>query len=147
MAEINLVVGIRATREKVYAALTTLQGLAGWWTADTQGEAGKPGGTILFRFGGHGPDMEVTALQPLERVEWKCVKHAANAAEWVGTRLLFSLTEKNGQVAVRFRHSDWKEASEFHAFCSMKWATFLLSLREFVESDVGRPWPHDLQIL
>jgi hypothetical protein len=28
----------------------------------------------------------------------------------------------------------------------MKWATFLLSLRESLENGIGRPYPHDLQI-
>ena len=42
-------------------------------------------------------------------------------------------------ISVLFRHSDWKEASSFHASRSMKWATFLLSLREALETGVGRP--------
>jgi len=28
----------------------------------------------------------------------------------------------------------------------MKWATFLLSLREYVETGTGKPSPHDLKI-
>ena len=42
-------VGIKAPADKVYAALTTLDGLAGWWTRDTTGRA-QPGGAIDFRF-------------------------------------------------------------------------------------------------
>jgi hypothetical protein len=30
--------------------------------------------------------------------------------------------------------------------CSTKWATFLLSLRDFVEKAHGRPIPNDLKI-
>ena len=37
------------TPEKVYDALTTIDGLAGWWTTDTTGDAGV-GGRIAFRF-------------------------------------------------------------------------------------------------
>jgi uncharacterized protein YndB with AHSA1/START domain len=146
MAEINHFIGIRAPISKVFAALTTTDNLAKWWTTVTQGEPGKKGGVIQFRFNGRRPDMEVTDIAAHKRVEWKCIQHAANAAEWVGTHLSFELTEKDGMVSVRFRHSGWKEASGFHAFCSMKWATFLLSLREALETGVGRPWPHDLQI-
>jgi len=32
------------------------------------------------------------------------------------------------------------------AHCSMKWATFLLSLREFVETGTGKPSPRDIKI-
>jgi uncharacterized protein YndB with AHSA1/START domain len=146
MAEINHFIGIRAPISKVYAALATNEGLAKWWTTDTRGDAGHKGDIIEFRFGGHGPDMEVIEALADKRVEWKCLRHADNATEWIGTHLSFDLAEKDGMTSVRFLHSGWKEASGFHSFCSMKWATFLLSLRESLESGVGRPWPHDLQI-
>jgi len=35
---------------------------------------------------------------------------------------------------------------EFMAHCSMKWAVFLMSLRDFVESGNGRPAPEDVKI-
>jgi hypothetical protein len=30
--------------------------------------------------------------------------------------------------------------------CSTKWATFLMSLKAFVETGTGAPHPHDVQI-
>jgi hypothetical protein len=45
-----------------------------------------------------------------------------------------------------FGHRNWREAVEFTAHCSMKWATFLLSLRELVETGKGRPSPDDRKI-
>jgi hypothetical protein len=38
------------------------------------------------------------------------------------------------------------EAVEFTAHCSTKWATFLLSLRDLVETGKGRPAPNDILI-
>jgi hypothetical protein len=35
---------------------------------------------------------------------------------------------------------------EFMGHCSTKWATFLLSLRDLVETGQGKPAPHDLKI-
>jgi uncharacterized protein YndB with AHSA1/START domain len=146
VAEINLVVGIKAPISKVYGALTTLDGLRKWWASDTSGEAGEVGGIVRFRFGSHGPDMKVTELAPNALVMWKCTHHGPSSQEWVGTKLSFALTERDGQVILRFRHSDWEQASDFLAFCSTKWAMFLLSLRESLERGTGRPYPFDLQI-
>ena len=43
-------VGVKgSTPEKVYDALTTIDGLSGWWTRDTTGDAGL-GGVVAFRF-------------------------------------------------------------------------------------------------
>ena len=56
------------TPDKVYDALTTVEGLAGWWTDDTKGTGDEVGGVVAFRFLPGGFDMEVTELKPSERV-------------------------------------------------------------------------------
>src|SRR5688500_1320143 len=49
MVDIIHRVGIKAPVSKVYDALATVEGVAGWWTRDTTGVA-KPGGAIDVRF-------------------------------------------------------------------------------------------------
>ncbi len=66
--------------------------------------------------------------------------------EWIGTTISFTLSESGARTVILFRHADWRECSEFTAHCSMKWATFLLSLRAFVETGAGSPSPDDLKI-
>lgn len=64
----------------------------------------------------------------------------------MGTELVFDLVQEGDYCIVRFGHLHWREAVEFTAHCSMKWAAFLLSLRDLVETGTGRPAPHDLKI-
>jgi len=47
---------------------------------------------------------------------------------------------------VLFKHLDWKEPVEFMHHCSTKWAIFLISLKELVETGKGTPNPDDPQI-
>jgi hypothetical protein len=42
-------VGIKKPAANVYPALSTIDGLAGWWTSDTTGTS-QVGGNITFRF-------------------------------------------------------------------------------------------------
>ena len=49
MADILHRIGVTKSPEDVYAALTTVDGLAGWWTRDTGGD-GSEGGVLTFRF-------------------------------------------------------------------------------------------------
>ena len=66
MVDILHRVGVKdATPGDVYDALTTVEGLAGWWTDDTKGD-GDVGGVLEFRFPVGGFDMEVrrTAGRP-----------------------------------------------------------------------------------
>jgi uncharacterized protein YndB with AHSA1/START domain len=43
MVDILHRVGIKSAVAEVYAALTTAEGLAGWWTTNTQGEGNDLG--------------------------------------------------------------------------------------------------------
>jgi uncharacterized protein YndB with AHSA1/START domain len=143
MAEIHHRVGIKVSAEKIYQALTTNEGLASWWTNDVTG-AGKEGSVIEFRFNGGGPDFEVTKLVENETVQWK---HSSSIPEeWMGSEILFQLQVKDDQTIVRFSHYNWKEATDFMAHCSTKWAVFLLSLKEALETGKGKPFPNDIGI-
>ncbi|HEY1405799.1 MAG TPA: SRPBCC domain-containing protein, partial [Spirochaetota bacterium] len=57
-----------------------------------------------------------------------------------------NLSTQDNQTIIIFGHRNWREATESTAHCSMKWATFLLSLRAYVETGKGKPAPHDLKI-
>ena len=53
MVDILHMVGVKSSSpDRVFDALTTLQGLSGWWTKDTRGDSGNVGGVIQFRFEG-----------------------------------------------------------------------------------------------
>jgi uncharacterized protein YndB with AHSA1/START domain len=148
MADIIHRIGIRSSTAKVYKALSTIQGLAHWWTEETEGDE-KTGGKIEFTFRTETGDikgkmiMEVKELNPEKTVRWRCVD---GPVEWIGTDITFEVTQQEDQAIIIFGHRNWKEAIEFMAHCSMKWAVFLLSLREYVETGTGKPSPHDLKI-
>ena len=140
-------VGIKASSQEVYKALTTRDGLAGWWTTNTQGDS-KLGGVIKFRFSVDGReiggfDTKVLELRPAERVLWQVIE---GPPEWIGTKVSFELKQEGEFSIVLFKHAGWKEPVEFMHHCSTKWATFLISLKQLVETGKGAPSPGDLQI-
>ena len=141
-------VGIKASSSKVYAAVSTVEGVAGWWTTNTSGSSNM-GGTIGVRFhSAEGKEigsmkMEVVALDPNKKVQWR---FTSGPEEWIGTDVIFDLSQDGDHTIVLFGHRNWREANDFTAHCSMKWATFLLSLRELVETGKGKPSPDDIKI-
>ena len=141
-------IGIKAPAETVYAALSSIDGLAGWWTRDTTGSP-QQGGRIDFRFrDGSGSDiggfrMGVVELAPQRTVRWRVED---GPAEWLDTDIEFQLSREDGYTIVLFGHRKWREPVPFMAHCSTKWATFLLSLRDYVETGAGRPAPEDLKV-
>src|SRR4051794_17179780 len=100
MVDILHRVGIKSSPAEVYKALTTREGLAAWWTSNTQGE-GKVGGALRFRFSSGGSeiggfDMKVLELRPAELVLWEVVD---GPAEWIGTKISFEL-KRSGDHAI-----------------------------------------------
>lgn len=126
-----------------YNALTTIDGLAGWWTTETEGDP-RVGGIIHFRFGTLGFfKMKVLELSPARRVVWDVVD---GPEEWIGTRVIFDLRQKDDFAIMLFKHAGWREPSEGMHHCSTKWATFLMSLKAFVVTGQGMPAPGDVKI-
>ncbi len=143
MVDILHRVGARGvTPGAVYEAIATIDGLRGWWTEHTTGSA-EVGGVILFRFGPGDIEMKVTELVPDELVRWEVV---GGPAEWIGTTVEFRIARSGDHTIVLFRHAGWAEPVEFMYHCSTKWASFLLSLTELVETGSGHPAPRDVQI-
>jgi uncharacterized protein YndB with AHSA1/START domain len=143
MVDILHRVGATTPPAKVFDALTTLDGLAAWWTTDTTGDA-APGGTIKFRFGEAGGfDMKVLDQRPNERLEWEVTD---GPAEWIGTHVSFDLKQEDGYTIVLFKHAGWREPVEFMAHCSTRWATYLMSLKQLVETGTGDPHPKEINV-
>ncbi|MGC4987054.1 MULTISPECIES: SRPBCC family protein [unclassified Streptomyces] len=141
MADILHRVGTTAARDTVYQALTTVDGLAAWWTTDTEGNGDD---VLQFRFGDVGGfDMKVLELQPDTRVRWEVV---SGPEEWVGTTVTFDLKQEGEWTIVLFAHEGWREQVEFMNHCTTKWALFLMSLKSLVETGTGAPHPHDVRI-
>lgn len=142
MVDILHRVGIKSSVAEVYSAITTIEGLSGWWTTDTQGKGNDVGGVLQFRFGAGGFDMKVVELDPGKRVLWEVVD---GPEEWIGTHIDWKLSQVDDFAIILFSHEGWKEPVEFMYHCSTKWATFLMSLKSLVETGKGQPDPDDVK--
>ncbi len=131
-------VGIKAKPRQVFDALTTINGLSHWWIKDTKGNP-KKGGVIDYGFS----KMRVIESKAGRSVRWKCID---GPKEWLGTQINFQLKPKGDQTFILFTHADWKKPVEFMHHCSTKWAVFLLSLKNWLEREEGRPSPYDVKI-
>jgi uncharacterized protein YndB with AHSA1/START domain len=148
MVDIIHRIGIKAPVAKVVEAVSTVAGVAGWWTKDTSATSG-PGGSITVRFADPAGkeigkmDFDVTKVDPNTTVHWRFTD---GPAEWIGTEVTFDVSRQGEYTILVFGHRNWREAVEFTAHCSMKWATFLLSLRALAETGKGKPSPDDIKI-
>jgi len=130
----------RASVENVTAALTSLEGLAGWWTPLVGGDP-TPGGTLQFGFAG----LDETIVMLVEdsstshEVLWTCLANTGHP-EWEGTRIAFRLTSTESGSLLSFRHSGLTRSLSCYDACERGWDHFLTSLMQYAETGVGNPF-------
>jgi hypothetical protein len=74
------------------------------------------------------------------------VAHSDGAGGLERNRGDFQLHRDGDYTIVMFSHRYWREEGEFMGHCSIKWAVFMLSLKELDKTAKGKPAPHDVQI-
>jgi uncharacterized protein YndB with AHSA1/START domain len=126
---------IKTTFETVFKAITTQEGLSKWWLSDC---IVKPelGFINKFRYQGLvNNKMKVIDLETNQRVEWECIE---SDPQWIGTHVIFELSMHDDLVKLNFKHTDWKEQTEFFGTCSYHWGRHLTMLREYCETGIGQ---------
>jgi len=137
MPEIRHYLTIQAPVDKVFRAISTQDGLRGWWTDGATAEP-KEGTHAEFRFGDrYHNKMLVRRLDSPKRVEWECLM---GDEEWMGTTFVFELEPHAEGTAVRFEHGKWRKMTDFFASCNYNWGYYMRSLKLFCETGQGTPF-------
>jgi len=130
---------IRQPAWAVYAALSTVDGLAQWWTPQVSGDPNE-GGSLRFFFGNHHREMLVRKNEPYGQVVWRCTD---GPSEWIDTEVTFEIGRQSDETSVLlFSHDKWAVYSRMFYQCSYDWAMFLRSLKRYLETGRGNPYPH-----
>lgn len=130
MPEILLDFPIDASRELVFRAVSTPEGLDRWWTKDA---SGIPSEGAYYELG-FGPEYQwrarVRKYLPNVAVEFEMV---VSDSDWAGTRLGFSLDDRQGMTWVRFYHQGWPSTNEHFRVSAHCWSMYLRLMRRYVE--------------
>ena len=129
---------------EVYAALT--EGIANWWSNDLIGAAANAGDSFNIAFGKTKKTFSIVEAVPGERVVWECVKAYINNAtlenksEWVGTKIIWTLTVDGKNTVLHFLHEGLNEHLQCYDLCEAGWDTFLSSLETYLTTGKGSPY-------
>lgn len=132
MQVITHAITIDAPRSKVYDAITTTDGLEGWYAQHVEGTP-QAGGELTFSFDKHeGPFTWKVTKADQDSVRWECVAGPGDAA---GTVATFRLADRpDGRTAVDFDHEGFAETGEKLRVCNTLWGGLLTHLRQYVET-------------
>jgi len=143
MARVHHRVGIKGTPQEIFDSLIQPNRLTGWWATSATGE-GVVGGQLDLAFAGLTHLVfDIVKLEENRSVEFRCV---GEPEIWDGSRLAFELEQTEKQVYLTLTHSkDGVDDMDFLYF-NTKWPLFLVSLKDFVETGKGKPFPDDVKI-
>ena len=137
MPQIDHELKIDATPERVYAALTTPDGVKGWHTPAASG-TGEVGSEWVFPFADH-PEFgwEITASDAPSRVAWRCTRGPGDS---VGTTATFTLSgTDDDRTLLELQHAGWPGThGNFRKF-NTTWGVLLHHLRDYVETGAAAP--------
>lgn len=136
MPEIDHEIKIAATPEKVFTALTTLDGVKGWHTPTATG-TGEVGSEWVFSFADHPAfGWEITASDAPGRVVWRCARGPGDS---VGTTATFTVTPTGARTLLELRHAGWPGTHGNFRKCNTTWGVLLHHLRDYVETGDAAP--------
>jgi uncharacterized protein YndB with AHSA1/START domain len=127
-----------AAPDRVFAALTDIDALTGWWTPAGGGTAA--GETLRFLIGDKQLVMRVEEADRPSLVRWS-VLVCEPAPDWVGTSITFELTPSATGTELRFRHHGLTPRLECFETCHAGWTRALASLVDYVDRRGGSPKP------
>ena len=128
----------------VYAAVTAH--IRDWWSNDFTGTSTRKGDSFTIAFGRTCKTMDIAEAIPCKLVIWKCVKAyidlptLENKGEWVGTKIIWTITVSGQETTVTFLHEGLNPGFECYHVCESGWDQFLASFQTYLETGKGMPF-------
>jgi len=137
MKNIEHEVKIKAPIEKVFKALTSLQELKCWHTADITGSTKQQ--EVMTFAGKDKPSFrwKTIGLEPNKKVVWECIEGPGDS---VGTQAIYKLSETdNKHTILEFSHTKWPLEAENFRKCNTLWGNLLYHLKKYTETGSADP--------
>jgi len=143
MARVRHRVGIVGDIGRIYKTLHEPAGLDGWWSTKSDGTP-VAGQVLTLHFAELAVlSFRIETLESDRLVRLRCV---TGPGPWLASSLEFVLRQDDNQVWVELVHENEAATEDDFLYFSTKWPCYLLSLRDFIESGQGRPYPNDVKI-
>lgn len=130
------------TPEEVFNAVINVRG---WWSEEVQGSTDKLNAEFVYHYRDvHMNKMKIVEFIPNEKVVWLVLDNYFNftkdETEWKGTKIIFEITEKDGQTQLRFTHEGLVPQYECYEICFSAWMSYIQgSLKSLITTGVGKP--------
>jgi len=128
---------IKATKQKVYKAISEPEHLENWWPLKC---TGIPAIGEVYNFNFTDTYDWYAQVIDCEGPNYIHYKMTKSDKDWDPTSFGFVLESKDDATYVRFFHKDWPEQNDHYKFSSFCWAMLLNGLKNYVERGIIIPF-------
>ena len=128
--------------KEAFRAITNIRG---WWSENIEGGTEKLNDEFLYRYEDvHYCKLKMIECVPDQKVVWLVLdnyfKFTKDKGEWKDTRLVFEISQKAGQTAIRFTHEGLVPQYECYEICREAWTEYIReSLYGLITTGKGNP--------
>ena len=126
-------------------AFSTIKNISGWWSENIEGSTDKLDDEFIYHYKDiHYCKLKLIELVPNQKVVWLVLdnyfKFTEDKNEWKGTKLLFNISQNDGQTEIRFTHEGLVPQYECYEICREAWTNYIQgSLYSLIITGKGQP--------
>ncbi|HKX14801.1 MAG TPA: hypothetical protein VJN19_06390 [Propionibacteriaceae bacterium] len=135
MGDVLFTFDVEAAPDAIRRALTTSEGIAGFWTDRAEVPA-EVGGTLMLGFPNAPAPFDLVLSQSDDKmITWRTQTFPP---QWVGTEIRWEISAGDGASTVTFRHGTFGDETE-EGRVAFVWGQVMVQLKRHVETGVPAP--------
>jgi hypothetical protein len=133
---------VNQSPEEVFNAINNVRG---WWSENIEGNTDRLNAEFLYHYKDvHICKLKIIEFDPGKKVVWHVLNNHFNftldESEWKNPKIIFEITEKDGETQLRFTHEGLVPQYECYDVCFDAWTSYIQgSLKNLITTGKGKP--------
>ncbi len=142
MQDFSTTISVDQTPAEVFNAVNNVRA---WWSEEIEGGTKNLNDEFLYHYKDvHICKMKLVEVIPNKKVVWLVMDNhfsfTSDKSEWVNTKIIFEISEKDGKTQLRFTHEGLVPEYECYQVCFDAWTSYIQgSLKNLIVTGKGKP--------
>jgi hypothetical protein len=145
-SDFTVTIIVKESPAQAFKAITNMRG---WWSEEIKGGTQKLNDEFDYHYQDiHRCKMKLIEIIPNKKLVWLVLQNyfsfTKDKTEWIGTKLIFEITEKNDKTEICFTHQGLVPSYECYIVCEDAWSSYIKnSLYNLITTGNGDPNPKE----
>ncbi len=132
-------------KQNAETAFNAVKNISAWWSEEIEGNTGKLNETFFYHYKDvHLCKIKLIEIVPNKKLVYQVLDNEFNfirdKSEWIGTKLIFEISDENRKTKVQFTHEGLVPEYECYPICQDSWTGYIQgSLQSLITTGKGNP--------